>query len=491
MEEIIKTLNLLSLLVMFAGAIWWAVTLGRRKSVRRPVIVMAGSVGLLIFGLVAVNLGSAANDSPPSTSESNQQRADRPTSLSTVVTKSAAPALTKNPPASPLSENKGRPSPVASLPTPIEIFIAAQESGDTLMDGGWDFDDAFVQEVVTTVESDVSGEFGEWTVLNSDIVVICDIYQRLGAARQSGNDLTTGEFGDILQEIGLKRSALMGATLAGVRDDSGAIADFCAPIAAYNVGFVAAFDVTAGFYEGDLSDELIATQSAAAINEVSRDDLRKDGKDSTYAEGFLAGANAANEVFSKDGSEESSGKVPVSERSSTTEVIDDTSTGNMPKPFGDGIWQIGEDIEHGTYAAPGGEHCSWNTLSGFTGTVSDIVRLTHPGRPIVTIGTSSRGFALVGFQSFGCGQWRPITDIDTPVSSVTDGTWLVGREIVPGTYTASSPQTCHWSRLRGFNGDAGDVISSSDDIPDWTTVAIEYTDTGFMSFGCGGWKRDE
>ena len=109
----------------------------------------------------------------------------------------------------------------------------------------------------------------------------------------------------------------------------------------------------------------------------------------------------------------------------------------------------------------------------------------------MTIGTSSDGFALVGFQTFGCGQWRPISEIETPVTAITDGTWLVGREIAPGTYTASSPETCRWSRLSGFNGKTADVISSNDDVPDWTDVELKDTDAGFMSFGCGGWNRDE
>ena len=159
------------------------------------------------------------------------------------------------------------------------------------------------------------------------------------------------------------------------------------------------------------------------------------------------------------------------------------------KSFGDGVWRIGTDIAPGTYAAPGGESCLWNSLSGFTGTMNDIVQVGHTGRPIVAIGDTYAGFRLVGFQSFGCGTWRPITDITGPVESIGDGTWLVGSEIEPGTYAAT--RGCFWERLKGFSGDHDDVIARSDLREEKPVVTIEPTDVGFMSLGCGRWTRIE
>ena len=153
------------------------------------------------------------------------------------------------------------------------------------------------------------------------------------------------------------------------------------------------------------------------------------------------------------------------------------------------MWRIGKDIAPGTYAAPGDESCLWNSLSGFTGRIDDVLRLSHEGRPVVTISDTYRGFRVVGFQSFGCGQWRPVADITGPVESIADGTWLVGREIVPGTYATSKP--CYWQRLKGFNGEYDDVIASSDLVEEKRTVTIEPADVGFMSLGCGEWTRVE
>ena len=167
-----------------------------------------------------------------------------------------------------------------------------------------------------------------------------------------------------------------------------------------------------------------------------------------------------------------------------------TATGrslDMAKPFGDGIWRIGKDIVPGTYAAPGGESCLWNSLSGFTSGINDILRLSHKGRPIVTLEDTYRGFRVVGFQTFGCGRWRPIADITEPVESIGDGTWLVGQEIAPGTYAAS--EICFWSRLKRVQRRERRRHRSG--VEDKPIVTIEPTDAGFMSRGCGKWTRVE
>ena len=294
---------------------------GFRKALKWTGIGCGGFVGLVVVIILLAFIATALQD------DTEEAESALPTSS----TQSPALALDRNSPTPPPSEIKKTPLPEAPSQTSRDVFIAGGKVGDALMSQGWKFDDAFVQEVVTVVETEVPRESGEWTVLNSDIVVICDIYQRIGEARQSGNDVNADEFNDILHELGPKRSALMGATLAGVRDDSGAIVEYCAPIGAYNVGFVAALEGTAGFYEGNLSDELIATQSAAAIDKVSRGDLRKAGKEATYSQGFLAGADAANEVFGKDspGGTGDSDKVSASERGAAVRATGASSPDNQ------------------------------------------------------------------------------------------------------------------------------------------------------------------
>lgn len=67
--------------------------------------------------------------------------------------------------------------------------------------------------------------------------------------------------------------------------------------------------------------------------------------------------------------------------------------------FGAGTYIVGTDIDPGTYHAPGGDTCYWARLSGFTGSLDDILANANPtGSTTVTISPSDKGF-----ESSGCG----------------------------------------------------------------------------------------
>ncbi len=75
--------------------------------------------------------------------------------------------------------------------------------------------------------------------------------------------------------------------------------------------------------------------------------------------------------------------------------------GDRVTSFGDGTYRVGVDIAVGTYRAPGGDSCSWQRLSGFTGDFEEIIAIeVLETRPIVTIVSSD-----VGFKSNRCGEW--------------------------------------------------------------------------------------
>ena len=98
-----------------------------------------------------------------------------------------------------------------------------------------------------------------------------------------------------------------------------------------------------------------------------------------------------------------------------------------------------------------------------------------------------------GFTSRGCGTWSPdLTPKVTPGQPFGDGTYLVGAEIAPGRYYASSPTTsCYWTRLGSFDGDMNFGYDLSDDILGYGRLAIVdilQTDVGFRSSGCGNWS---
>lgn len=68
------------------------------------------------------------------------------------------------------------------------------------------------------------------------------------------------------------------------------------------------------------------------------------------------------------------------------------------------------------------------------------------------------------------------------------GSHLVGEEIAPGTYRASSPEDCYWERLSGLSGEFGDIITNGLGAGD-STVTIRGSDVAFASERCGTWSR--
>ena len=154
-------------------------------------------------------------------------------------------------------------------------------------------------------------------------------------------------------------------------------------------------------------------------------------------------------------------------------------------PLPPGVRLVGVDIRPGTYRAVDAGGCYWARLSGLTGSPYEVISSADAAGPaIVTIGTHD-----VAFQSERCGTWttdlRRITDSRT---AFVDGTYQVGTDIAPGTYTSGGGSPCYWARLSGFGGTPTDVIA--DDIASGSqVVTVKSSDTGFTSAGCGAWVR--
>ena len=150
----------------------------------------------------------------------------------------------------------------------------------------------------------------------------------------------------------------------------------------------------------------------------------------------------------------------------------------------DGTWVVPEEVVAGTYASSGGDFCYWARLSGFSGTIDDVIANdAGSARSIVTIAPVDRGF-----QTNGCGIWRPLLEVLAPVSTITDGTWVVPEEVVAGTYASSGGDFCYWARLSGFSGTIDDVIAN-DVVSARSIVTIAPGDRGFQTNGCGIWAR--
>lgn len=76
-------------------------------------------------------------------------------------------------------------------------------------------------------------------------------------------------------------------------------------------------------------------------------------------------------------------------------------TASVTTPFGDGTFIVGTDIAFGTWSTPGGESCYWARLSGFGGTLNEIIANALP--PAAAVVTIAPGDA--GFETSGCGTW--------------------------------------------------------------------------------------
>ncbi|MET0771559.1 MAG: hypothetical protein ABWZ82_00620 [Candidatus Limnocylindrales bacterium] len=76
-----------------------------------------------------------------------------------------------------------------------------------------------------------------------------------------------------------------------------------------------------------------------------------------------------------------------------------------------------------------------------------------------------------------------------PARTFSDGTWVVGGEVRPGTYRATSETACSWARLgepaAGLEQVIGSAAGSGSRL-----VTVGKRDASFRSNGCGRWTSD-
>jgi hypothetical protein len=154
--------------------------------------------------------------------------------------------------------------------------------------------------------------------------------------------------------------------------------------------------------------------------------------------------------------------------------------------FRNGTFKVGVDIAPGTYRNPKSYGCYWARLSGFGGTLDEILANDNTDGPtVVTILPTDKGF-----ESSRCGLWTsnlsPITaNMEAPFSS---GTYIVGKDVAPGQWQSSGGEGCYWARLSGFAGILDHIIAN-DNTDGPTIVQIGPSDAGFTSARCGTWTK--
>lgn len=72
-----------------------------------------------------------------------------------------------------------------------------------------------------------------------------------------------------------------------------------------------------------------------------------------------------------------------------------------------------------------------------------------------------------------------------------DGTFVVGEDILPGTYRASASPTgnCYWARLSSIGGNGADNIIENENTSGQTVMQIAPTDAAVEVSGCATFKR--
>ena len=154
------------------------------------------------------------------------------------------------------------------------------------------------------------------------------------------------------------------------------------------------------------------------------------------------------------------------------------------------LLRVGQDIQPGRYiATPPDRFCYWERLSGLGGTIDDVIvnDLLISHHLIVEIVPTD-----AGLNSQGCAGWRPYTPPPEPETSFGDGDWLVGSDIVAGTYRtrndfANGPPPCSWERANGFTHDHDEIVDH--DLPPDGPIVLELHDgERFSTSSCGFWS---
>ena len=163
--------------------------------------------------------------------------------------------------------------------------------------------------------------------------------------------------------------------------------------------------------------------------------------------------------------------VPSKRDGDSDGVVCETASAASPQPtattklsIDPGTYRVGADIAPGVYAGLTGtdvlDWCTWQRLSGVSGDLDDVLAIDiAEGQFYVEIQPTDKYFEI------GC-EITPIEDWPAPAQPLTaigPGTYLVGRDIAPGTYRgkAGSDITdwCTWQRLSGVSGDLDDVLA--------------------------------
>jgi len=147
---------------------------------------------------------------------------------------------------------------------------------------------------------------------------------------------------------------------------------------------------------------------------------------------------------------------------------------------------VPSEVKPGTYRTRhASDGCYFARLKGFSGALEDIVANGNADGPVVvTILSTDKGF-----QSSNCDEWTAdLSQITSSKTEFGEGDFIVGTDMVAGTYRSGASDGCYWARLKGFRHTLNDIAANGN-TDAGAIVTIKSTDKGFESERCGSWKK--
>lgn len=162
-----------------------------------------------------------------------------------------------------------------------------------------------------------------------------------------------------------------------------------------------------------------------------------------------------------------------------------------PAAKGSGTYQVGTDIQPGTYLSSGNDDgmCYWERAKDAKDDMDSVLANDNvKGSSYVTIAKTDKIF-----KTTDCKDWYAVSTVKAgaPKSTVSgDGMYKVGTDIQPGTYksTGNADGQCYWERTKdALHGT--DSITANDNVTGNAIVTITRSDAYFKSSGCGDWRK--
>lgn len=94
-----------------------------------------------------------------------------------------------------------------------------------------------------------------------------------------------------------------------------------------------------------------------------------------------------------------------------------------------------------------------------------------------------------GFKTQNCGTWSNDLSAVIPGPGFSDGQFIIGTDVRPGTYRSTGGTGCYWEREKDFSGGGSNSIIANNNTDGPSVVTINAGDAGFKSKSCGDWSR--